>query len=279
MAGIVCIATDIKGYVYAMTSGSALILKINQSGRTVASFGHTEKSGHYEWGGGIAIDSNGSIYVICDWPRKLVKLNLKGQRIAEWNLETGKDLGTFPNYVTVDRKGDIYISGGPSEVIHKYDSSGKLLAKWGKSEQVKAPGPLVVDSEGSVYILDVLGGVRKFTSSGEDVGEVILPKKQPNGHFAMYGGLAIDTHDNLYVTDPTNGYIRKYDMHGKHLADWYAGKEAYVNLIAVGPHGDIYVSDCIPLFSDCGILHLDALGKKLSRWPNLDKPSWTASDR
>src|SRR5262249_42881131 len=96
-------------------------------------------------------------------------------------------------------------------------------------------------------------------------------------------GLTVDKQDNIYVTDPLNHRIQKFDSNGKFLTKFGTegahggGQMANPFAVAVDVEGNIYVNDALFLQK------LDASGKFLAQWPiqyggDLDSARWIAVD-
>jgi sugar lactone lactonase YvrE len=157
---------------------------------------------------------------------------------------SGSDLGSTRRSVTVS-----------DSESHTVDGQG-LRARFGR------PAGLAFDSKGDLYVADAkdqvirivspAGDVRTFAGSPGHVGH-----KDGFGSTALFAiptGLAIDSHDNLYVADSANETVRKIAPDG--VVTTYAGLDGragvadgdfrtamfdFPEVIAIGPNDVLYV--------------------------------------
>ena len=134
-----------------------------------------------------------------------------------------------PFSVATDSVGNVYVGVVNSSEVQKYDSNGHFLNSIGKA------------GSGD--------GEFKFKAPG-----------------ATEVALAIDTQDNLYVSD-LNYRIQKFDSSGKFLMKWGSegkGDGQFQGSIGIttDPQGNIYVSD---IFNNV-IQKFDPTGKFLMKW-------------
>lgn len=204
--GLSGLAVDGLGNVYFSDSANHVIRKINTAGviSTYAGNGTGAGTGFGGFAGDngpatsaqldsptdIAIDSNGNLY-ICDTGNSRVRKVTPGGTIA-----------TF---------------AGNGNVV--YSGDGVQAA----TTAVPSPGGIAVDSQGNVYISSALR-VRKVTPTG------IISTIAGTGARGFSGdggpataatfrgpiGLAVDQFGSVYVTDNSNGRVRKVDAAGHH---------------------------------------------------------------
>lgn len=208
------------------------------------------------------------------------------------------------NYLYV-AEGDLH--GKDEARIQKFDSTGRFLLAFGEykaannsgsnfSEEalLKHPAGLAVDSQSNVYVLEPGGTnsskhlIRKFDSQGnfllswgalvsaETVGNDPSNKNKPepkDGEFSTVWylpapvGIAIDNQDNVYVTDPVNQRIQKFDGNGNFLAKLKnrgTAQEAQYNSLALDNQNNLYVTD----FYNCLVQKYSPDGKLLLEYGN-----------
>ena len=155
---------------------------------------------------------------------------------------SGKKEFHITNGITINSKGSLYIVDQVNNRVQIFDSSGDFLDQIGgeDNQQIKFESPhgIAVDKNDNIYIAD-LGHQRivvvdpdgnlKFefgsfcnASSGEycydpDEGG---PLETGDGQFHAPYDIALDSHNNIYVTDVTSSFIQKFDASGIFLKKW-----------------------------------------------------------
>ena len=179
---------------------------------------------------------------------------------------------SIPNAVVADKNGNIYVTSPGNNKIIKITSAGIVTTLAGSgaagtadgngsSAQFYAPTGIAIDSAGNLFIADKLnnrirkiapnGDVTTFAGSSTGFSDGVGIAARFDGPYS----LAIDSSDNLYVTDSNNNRIRKITPTG--VVTTLAGSgvagaangigiAAQFNLpfgIAVDNTGNLYVSD------------------------------------
>ena len=192
----------------------APILKFNQSGTVVKSFG----AGMFIRPHGIHIDLGGNVWVSDgEGPDgKDPKRNGKGHQVFKFNQDgtllmtlgkagvagDGPDTFNMPSAILVAPNGDIFIGdghGGTSNArIVKYSRDGKFIKTWGKRgtapSDFEIPHALAMDSRGRLFVGD--RGNNRIQIFDQD-GNFLEEWKQ----FGRPSGVFIDRSDVLYVAD------------------------------------------------------------------------------
>lgn len=134
-----------------------------------------------------------------------------------------------PTGVAVDIAGNVYVADGGNETIRKITPTGVVTTLagvagsggssdgTGSAAWFYAPSGVAVDRSGTLYVTDTVNNtIRKITPAGEVTTLAGLPGKAGStdgiGSTARFNypyGVAIDTSDNLYVTDSNNATVRK----------------------------------------------------------------------
>jgi len=192
----------------------APILKFNQSGTVVKSFG----AGMFIRPHGIHIDRDGNVWVSDgEGPDgKNPKRNGKGHQVFKFSQDgtllmtlgkagvagDGPDTFNMPSAILVAANGDIFVGdghGGTSNArIVKFSRNGKFIKTWGKRGTApgdfEIPHALAMDSRGRLFVGD--RGNNRVQIFDQD-GNFLEEWKQ----FGRPSGVFIDRSDTLYVAD------------------------------------------------------------------------------
>lgn len=142
------------------------------------------------------------------------------------------------------------------------DSESHTVDGQGTQARFGRPAGLAFDSKGNLYVADTKdhvirivspeGNVRTFAGSPGHAGHA--DGRGNLARFAIPDGLAVDSHDNLYVADSANETIRKVTPDG--VVTTYVGLDGkagvadgdvhtamfdYPEVIALGPNDGLYV--------------------------------------
>ena len=229
---------------------------------------------------GIVIDASGYIYVADSANNRIQKLSPDGALITKWGTYGEAD-GQFrvPRWMAIDGNGDVYVTEADFNRIQKFTANGEFIKKWGSSGsgdgQIDRVAGIATDSSGNVYVVD-LGNYRiqKFSSKG-----VFITKwgshGSGDGEFAMIegeppnAGITIDENNNVYVIDPGNHRIQKFNSDGAFITKWgrYGSGDGEFNSpcgIFVDVNGSIYVTDSGA--QQYSIHKFNSEGEFITRW-------------
>lgn len=171
--------------------------------------------------------------------------------ISQWG-SSGTGNGQFSSIqgIAVDSGGNVYVADSFSNYrIQKFDSAGTYLTQWA------SPYPLgvAVDSGGNVYVADwVDHNIKKYGSSGALITQWgtfgAVYDGTGGGQFQDPDAIAIDSSDNVYVTDWGNSRVQKFTSTGTYLTQWGLGGSGNAQFngpagIAIDSGGNVYVAD------------------------------------
>jgi sugar lactone lactonase YvrE len=180
-----------------------------------------------------------------------------------------------PNGVAIDTSGNLYVADYGNSTIRKITPDGTVSTIAGiagspgyadgpaSSAQFNWPCAVAVGTGGSIYVADTSNNLIRVIQGG--YVSTLAGTLNATGYLDGYGsqaqfnqptGIAVDASNNLYVADSGNNVIRKIVPYGQVTtlagnptafgsADG-TGQSALFNYpytLAVGPSGDIFVSD------------------------------------
>jgi DNA-binding beta-propeller fold protein YncE len=169
----------------------------------------------------------------------------------------GAGMFVFPHGITVDRDGNVWVAdaggkNGKGHQVVKFSPTGKLLLILGHAGMPgDAPGffnrptGVAIARNGDIFVSDGHGGdsnarVVKFSKSGKFL-TAWGKQGKGQGEFDTPHGIAVDSHERVYVADRSNSRIQVFDANGKFIADWQQfGRPSGVYVDA---HDVIYVAD------------------------------------
>ncbi len=192
--------------------------------------------GEFDTPGGIAISREGRVYVADQCNRRIQVFDTQGKFLAKWGRK-GFQPGEFggnphpkaffagPTFLALDREGNLYTTEAILCRVQKFDSNGRPLAAWGSTEakaggfgnyftafekqNMRGPTGICFDAQGRLWINGIGGRIQQFTTAGKYLAGFGEEGTDPGKFYAPHG-LAIDSHDCLYVVDAFNHRIQKF---------------------------------------------------------------------
>jgi sugar lactone lactonase YvrE len=234
------ITTDATCNVYVADTGDDTIRKITPAGVVTTLAGMVGVTGSADGMGaaatfagpeGVATDSAGNVYVMDSGNEAVRKISPAG---VVTTLAGTKGYFFQAAGIAVDSAGNIYVADTSTATIGKIATTGlvtTLAGTAGSAGSADGTGPaarfgrpygIAVDSAGNVYVADAAySNIRKITPGG--VVTTLAGKADVRGTADGMGaaatfedptGIAVDSADNVYVTDVTANTIRKITTDG-----------------------------------------------------------------
>ena len=170
----------------------------------------------------VAIGLKGDIYISDGYGNARVHVfSPKGELKRSWG-EPGNGPGQFylPHGIAVDAGGKVYVCDRESDRIQIFSPDGEYLIEWTDTQR---PTHLVFDSLGRAYVTELawyegdtsqrLGPITKanarharmsvYDKSGKVLARWGTPQATASGSFAAPHGLALDSKNDLYVSEVT----------------------------------------------------------------------------
>ncbi len=189
------------------------------------------------------------------------KAVVQANAVSFWG-SPGSGPGQFqsPKGLAVDGQGNVYVADGGNNRIAVLNSQGEFLRSFGTvgsgAGQLKEAWGVAVDPSGNVYVADTWNHrVEKYDSTGTFLtqwGGFADTAGEASGRDGLFWGpraIALDSDNNLYVTDTGNKRIQKFDPEGNFLGQWggFGIEKGQFNEpvgIAISQvTGDIFVAD------------------------------------
>jgi hypothetical protein len=122
-----------------------------------------------------------------------------------------------PQFVAIDNspggEGDVYVADTGTSVVSKFDSSGRFLAS--NTGLTATNGPfgalagIAVDQSGNLWVYDQTAEMFEFDQSGGFIQDWNA------GFQPVPDGIAVDSHDNLYIIYVANNWVLKLSSTGQ----------------------------------------------------------------
>ena len=233
---------------------------------------------------GIAADGRGRIWV-ADPESHVVHIYDLADRRSDYLTRAGEDLFLSPVGVAYDPERELlYISDSGLNKVFVVDDQGDFLGLRQPDEGFSRPAGMALDSQGRLYVVDVLKGrIEMFSPEGVHLGGM----EGGAGELNRPSNVAVDQNGRVYVTDSLNFRVVVFGADRKILATFgkigdRPGYFARPRGIAVDSQGHIYVSDAafdnVQIFDLTGnlLLYFGGYGKSPGK---LNLPAGLFFDR
>jgi sugar lactone lactonase YvrE len=270
------VAVDSRGNVYVADSQSE-IRKITPNGIVSTLAGSSPCSGQVDGMGAaacfnspqaVAVDGAGNVYVADTGNSAIRKITPAG--VVTTLGPAAQPRFNSPAGVAVDAAGNVYVADTFNNQIRKISPAGFVTTLagsvaagsadgMGTAARFNAPGGVVVDSGGNVFVADSNNGkVRKVTPAGlvttlAASTTFVFPINTPNTGTVFGTGIAVDQEGGVYVTETcairkisANQAVSTLAGSGVNGSADGIGRTAsfsFPSQISLDAKGDLYVAD------------------------------------
>ncbi len=240
-----------NGNVAVSSQNSRRIHIFNSSGVFQYAFGEWgDEAWQFDGPTYMARDSSNNLY-ISDWYlRSIQKFTVNGTYVSAIR-NSGRTNGRFvvPTDVAYDSIGNMYVLDNGNR-LQKFTNSGTYISTvipegilgYGAWHMFISPDDRIfISSETSVDVYDLSGN--HLMALGEGVGG------SGDGQFNNPRGISMDSAGNVYVAEPYNHRIQKFNgTTGAFISKWGTrgigdGQFALSDMIFITPNDDVYVGD------------------------------------
>jgi DNA-binding beta-propeller fold protein YncE len=174
----------------------------------------------------VTTDSDGNVYVFQRGKKAdpIIVFSREGKYLRSW----GRGMFGNPHAIRADKENNIWITDNGDHQVMKFTREGKLLMTLGVKGKSGAddktffkPTDIAWAKNGDFYVSDGYGNSRvvKFDKNGKYLFAWGKRGSRP-GEFRLPHSIAVDSKDQVYVSDRENNRIQIFDANGKFLKQW-----------------------------------------------------------
>jgi DNA-binding beta-propeller fold protein YncE len=196
----------------------------------------------------IAADGNGLIYIADPSIGMVHKYNLASKEV-QYIFQAGVKKLATPVGVALDGDNNLYITDTQHAAIFKYSSDGAFLKELDGKGNLRRPAGIAVNKNGDKLVADVLAD-KVYVFGRDDIFKGEFPATGFTESFNRPTYIAVDSLDNVYVTDTMNFTVRVFDAAGKYIRNQgqigdVPGAFARPKGLALDSDRNLYVLDAI----------------------------------
>lgn len=235
-----------NGMIYVANTEEHSVEVFKPNGTYVFSFGGLGTDpGKMSFPYGITQDNEGNILVAESGNSRIQVFSQDGQFIRIFADKSNKDLGLQkPGPLYRDSQGNIYIADLAAQKVIVIGKNGRKL---GTFSGIQYPHGIVLDKKNRVYISDSgHNRVVVFDEKGKQLSSIETWNE--NTPFSMIRGIAVNSRDEIFITDTVACKIRVLDSNYKYkysfgLRGMEKGSFVYPSGIFIDDKEKIYIAD------------------------------------
>ncbi len=262
----IAIAPD--GSLYVADAGNHRIVHLDSGGAFIKAWGGYANvldgpapEGLFNEPWGVAVSQDGFVYVADTWNHRIQKFTMDGEFISLWDTFGTAELpdGFWgPRGVAIDSMGHVFVTDTGKQRVVVFDSNGNYITQFGgigfQAGQMDEPVGIAVNDLGLVFIADTWNyriqifapnlDYTSYTSILSWDVDAWDSQSLDNKPF-----LAINSDNDIFVTDPSSGRVLQFDDQGNFIQLWGGYDNASIISIACGiaidQEGRVWVSDSL----------------------------------
>lgn len=201
------VVIDRNDTVYALDAGVGSLLRFDTAGQPkgepIAELAYFPR--------GLALAPNGEILIADTGGQRLVRINPADGTVVSAYGQPGEETADGPEPVDVVMRanGESYAYDARNNRIQRFGADGGVLSQWAVTGDIAARdgGHLALDRHDRLfYAVPAAGEITVYNSEGAILGT------WPQTDAAKPTGVFADAQDNLYVTFPELGVVKKYKL-------------------------------------------------------------------
>ncbi|HCR86095.1 MAG TPA: hypothetical protein DIV86_05400 [Alphaproteobacteria bacterium] len=148
----------------------------------------------------------------------------------------------------------------PANILIMLDTSGSM-GEYLESGDSRNPMDIAFDSDGNIYVAKYADEIEKYDANGEYIKTWGgYNGTSQNGYFDYIYSIAVDSSDNIYVSDYEHSRIQKFNSEGTHLMNFdVSGSRSYG--VEVDSSGNVYAIN-----GSGNVEKFNSSGTKLATW-------------
>ena len=236
--------------------------KLNQIDNFMNDLNPSRKPAAWTRSGGLL-----ALMLLADLPGLLTPLRADNPPTFLFQLQSpGGGNGQLykPEGIAIDSGNNVYVADSFNNRILKFDGNDNYLTQWNGVNEFDEPLKIAVDRSNNVEVLvfyapSVNYLIEKFDANGNYLTNW--------GYFFEPNGIATDSSNNVYTSDPGYNDVEKFTSNGTYLTQLGSsgsgnGQLAGPNGVAVDSSNNVYVVDS----GNYRIEKFDSNGNYLTQW-------------
>ncbi len=225
--GMPGIAVDSSGNVLVADTDNNRIQKFDADGNYISKFGtYGSANGQLNGPSGVAVDSSGNIWVTEWGGQRVQKFDSNGNYLLKFgSAGTGNSQFGHPAGLAIYNN-NVYVGDYDNKRVQRFDLSGAWVATYdysATSPQIRPAHGLDFDGTGTMYIPNSqVWQIERLTGAGA-YQSTFSTQGYNNGALHTDPALAIDANNNIWVADPGNNRVQKFDSSGNWVASYGGG--------------------------------------------------------